>query len=144
MARRLNATDKSFAADFEALLFAKREIEEDVALAVRGLIADVRARGDAALVELTNKFDRASIIGRGPEVLRRRDRSRAGQGHGGAEGRHRNRRQRGSRPITGANCPKDEQLSGRHRRHPGLALDGGGQRGTLCARRHRQPIPPRC
>ena len=61
MARRLDTKDKNFAADFEALLFAKREIEEDVALAVRGLIADVRTRGDAALVELTNKFDRASI-----------------------------------------------------------------------------------
>ena len=61
MARRLNSRDKNFAADFEALLFAKREIEEDVAMVVRGLIADVRARGDAALVELTNKFDRASI-----------------------------------------------------------------------------------
>jgi histidinol dehydrogenase len=61
MVRRLNTKDKSFAADFEALLFAKREVEEDVALAVRGLIGDVRARGDAALVELTNKFDRAGI-----------------------------------------------------------------------------------
>ena len=27
MARRLNAKEKSFAADFDALLFAKREIE---------------------------------------------------------------------------------------------------------------------
>ncbi len=61
MVRRLNAADKSFAADFEALLFAKREIEEDVAEGVRGLIADVRRRGDAALVELTNKFDRANV-----------------------------------------------------------------------------------
>ncbi len=61
MVRRLNTKDASFAADFEALLFAKREIEEDVAQAVRGLIADVRQRGDAALVELTNKFDRANI-----------------------------------------------------------------------------------
>ena len=61
MVRRLNTKEKNFAADFEALLFAKRAIEEDVALAVRGLIADVRARGDAALVELTNKFDRAGI-----------------------------------------------------------------------------------
>jgi len=31
MARRLNAADASFAADFEKLLFAKREEEEDVA-----------------------------------------------------------------------------------------------------------------
>jgi histidinol dehydrogenase len=61
MARRLDARDKNFASDFEALLFAKREVEEDVAEAVRGLIADVRARGDAALVELTNKFDRANV-----------------------------------------------------------------------------------
>jgi histidinol dehydrogenase len=61
MVRRLNIKDASFAADFEALLFAKREIEEDVAQVVRGLIADVRQRGDAALVELTNKFDRANI-----------------------------------------------------------------------------------
>ena len=61
MVRRLNARDKSFAADFEALLFAKREIEEDVAQQARALIADVRARGDAALVELTNRFDRTAI-----------------------------------------------------------------------------------
>ena len=61
MARRLNAADASFAADFENLLFAKREEEEDVALVVRGIIADVRKRGDAALIELTNKFDRANV-----------------------------------------------------------------------------------
>jgi histidinol dehydrogenase len=61
MARRLNATDKSFAADFRALLFAKREEEDDVAAVVRGIIADVRVRGDAALIELTNKFDHAGV-----------------------------------------------------------------------------------
>ena len=61
MARRLNAKDKNFATDFEALLFAKREIEEDVAQEARALIAKVRAGGDKALVELTNRFDRAAI-----------------------------------------------------------------------------------
>jgi histidinol dehydrogenase len=61
MARRLNQSDASFDADFQKLLFAKREEEEDVALAVRGIIADVRARGDAALIELTNRFDRAGV-----------------------------------------------------------------------------------
>ena len=61
MARRLNNKDKNFAADFEALLFAKREVEEDVAAQVKAIIADVRARGDAALVELSNKFDRANV-----------------------------------------------------------------------------------
>jgi len=61
MARRLDTRDKNFAADFEALLFAKREVEEDVAAGVKRIIADVRARGDAALVELSNQFDRANL-----------------------------------------------------------------------------------
>jgi histidinol dehydrogenase len=61
MARRLNTSDKNFAADFEALLFAKREVEEDVAAGAKRIIADVRARGDVALVELSNKFDRANL-----------------------------------------------------------------------------------
>jgi histidinol dehydrogenase len=61
MARRLNASDPSFNADFQKLLFGKREEEEDVAVAARGIIADVRGRGDAALIELTNKFDRARV-----------------------------------------------------------------------------------
>jgi histidinol dehydrogenase len=61
MARRLNASDPSFDADFQKLLFAKREEEEDVAAVVRSIIADVRTRGDAALIELTNKFDRAGV-----------------------------------------------------------------------------------
>jgi histidinol dehydrogenase len=61
MVRRLNAADKSFAADFQTLLFAKREEEEDVAAVVRGIIADVRRRGDAALIALTNKFDKAGV-----------------------------------------------------------------------------------
>ena len=61
MARRLDIRDKNFAADFEALLFAKREVEEDVAAGAKRIIADVRARGDAALVELSNRFDRANL-----------------------------------------------------------------------------------
>ena len=61
MARRLNASDAAFAKQFQDLLFTKREEEEDVAAVVRGIISDVRARGDVALVELTNKFDRANV-----------------------------------------------------------------------------------
>ena len=61
MARRLDSSDRNFKAQFEELLFAKREEEEDVVQVVRGIIADVRKRGDVALVELTNKFDRANV-----------------------------------------------------------------------------------
>jgi histidinol dehydrogenase len=61
MVRRLNSRDANFAADFDALLNARRAQEEDVAGKARAIIADVRARGDAALVELTNRFDRANV-----------------------------------------------------------------------------------
>jgi histidinol dehydrogenase len=61
MARRLDATAPDFAGAFDALLNAKREEEEDVAAVVRGIIADVRSRGDAALIALTNKFDKAGV-----------------------------------------------------------------------------------
>src|SRR5689334_18130997 len=61
MARRLNAADAGFAAAFDALLNAKREVEEDVAASVRTIIADVRKRGEDALLELTAKFDRVTL-----------------------------------------------------------------------------------
>ena len=63
MARRLNTHRCRISPPhFEPiLLFAKREVEEDVAAGARRIIADVRSRGNAALVELTNKFDRANV-----------------------------------------------------------------------------------
>ena len=61
MARRLNTRDATFAQDFDALLASRNAAEEDVAGQVKGIIADVRKRGDAALVDLSNKFDRANV-----------------------------------------------------------------------------------
>ena len=61
MARRLDSSAPGFAGAFDALLNAKREDEEDVAQVVRGIIADVRARGDDALIALTNKFDKSNV-----------------------------------------------------------------------------------
>ena len=61
MAIRLDASDKGFETAFQELLGAKREASVDVNDAVEKIIADVRARGDEALVELTNKFDRVSL-----------------------------------------------------------------------------------
>ncbi|MEX5729992.1 histidinol dehydrogenase [Rhodovulum iodosum] len=62
----LDSTDSGFAAAFAALLTAKREDSVDVDDAVAAIIADVRARGDAALIDLTEKFDRLRLT---PETL---------------------------------------------------------------------------
>ena len=57
----LTHDDPGFEADFAALLGMKREEAEDVDQAVAAIIADVRARGDAALIELTARFDRMDL-----------------------------------------------------------------------------------
>ena len=57
----LNAQDPDFETQFQQLLSAKREDSPDVDDTVAGIIADVRARGDAAVLEVTAKFDRLDI-----------------------------------------------------------------------------------
>ena len=54
----LSTADASFDADFATLLGLKREDAPDVDAVVAGIIADVRARGDAAVLDLTSRFDR--------------------------------------------------------------------------------------
>ena len=55
---RLNAGDANFEEAFAALLAGKRETSVDVNDTVARIVADVRARGDTALVEYTRRFDR--------------------------------------------------------------------------------------
>ncbi len=61
MPQFLDTTDAGFETTFAALLSAKREDSPDVDAAVAEIIADVRARGDAAVIELTSRFDRLSL-----------------------------------------------------------------------------------
>ncbi len=61
MPMRLKSVDKDFESQFTELLGQKREVSVDVDNAVRGIIDDVKKRGDAALVDLTLKFDRLDL-----------------------------------------------------------------------------------
>jgi histidinol dehydrogenase len=63
----LNATDLDFETAFATLMGAKLEDSVDVDDVVAGIIADVRARGDAAVIDLTARFDRLTLT---PETLR--------------------------------------------------------------------------
>jgi histidinol dehydrogenase len=67
MPYRLTTDQRDFEARFAALLAAKREDSPDVDATVAAIIADVRARGDAALIELTARFDRLDLT---PATLR--------------------------------------------------------------------------
>jgi len=61
MARRLNARAHDFEKDFAALIATKRDTDEDVSQSVRQIIAEVRAKGDDALIALARRFDRAEL-----------------------------------------------------------------------------------
>lgn len=61
MPQFLTTTDEGFEPAFRALLAAKREEAPDVDAAVAAIIAEVRDRGDAAVIELTRRFDRLAL-----------------------------------------------------------------------------------
>jgi len=67
MPQFLDSSAPDFEAKFTRLLGMKREDSPDVDAIVARIIADVRARGDAAVIELTSKFDRQTLT---PETLR--------------------------------------------------------------------------
>lgn len=57
----LESTADDFERRFQAFLLTKRESDSDVLDTVNDIIADVRARGDEALIELTARFDRLAL-----------------------------------------------------------------------------------
>ncbi len=65
MTQRLATSDAGFAAHFAALVAARREADADVARDVAAIIADVRARGDAAVAERTRQFDGVDLAASG-------------------------------------------------------------------------------
>ena len=61
MPQILNINQPDFEVLFQAVLAAKREDSPDVDAVVAEIIADVRMRGDTAVIELTTKFDRLNL-----------------------------------------------------------------------------------
>src|ERR1700748_3156276 len=58
---RLDRSSADFDARFAQFLAAKREVSADVEASARAIVDDVAARGDAALIEATRKFDRLEL-----------------------------------------------------------------------------------
>ncbi len=70
MTLRLHSGDEGFETAFTALVEGRRESDADVGRDVAAIIADVRARGDVALAELTRRFDRFDPDARGWRIER--------------------------------------------------------------------------
>jgi len=59
--RRLDSTDVDFYAQLDALLAWEQVSDAQVEQTVREIISNIRTRGDAALLEYTNRFDRMQV-----------------------------------------------------------------------------------
>jgi histidinol dehydrogenase len=132
----LNTTDADFETRFTALLSMKREDAPEVDDTVAAIIADVRGAGDAAVLELTERFDRMSLTAdrlafSGARSTRPSRRSRR------MSARRWNWRRIASGPITNANCRSMNAGSttparrwagaGRRSRRRGFMCPGGWQ-----------------
>ena len=58
--RRLSTQDKSFDADLKALLAFETAQDDSIDVVVAAILKDVKARGDAAVLEYTNRFDKTN------------------------------------------------------------------------------------
>ncbi|MFG1425739.1 histidinol dehydrogenase [Roseixanthobacter glucoisosaccharinicivorans] len=65
---RLHTQQSDFPAAFAAFLASKRETDSDVAAVVAQIIADIRARGDDALIEISARLDRVDLAALGLRV----------------------------------------------------------------------------
>ena len=70
MPLRLDASAPGFERDFSSFLGRNRDTDENVDRVVAEIVADVRARGDAALVEYTRRFDRVDTDAAGLRIPR--------------------------------------------------------------------------
>ena len=68
MPLQLRTADPAFQTAFRALLAMKREVSEDVDQAVRAIIGAVRAGGDTALIDYSQRFDRVDLAALGIRV----------------------------------------------------------------------------
>jgi histidinol dehydrogenase len=65
---RLDRSSADFTKRFASFLATKREVSADIEAATRAIVDDVAARGDAALLEATRKFDRLDLKASGLRV----------------------------------------------------------------------------
>jgi histidinol dehydrogenase len=58
--RRLSTKDQSFNAQLKALLAFETAQDDAVDVVVANILKDVKTRGDAAVLEYTNQFDKTT------------------------------------------------------------------------------------
>ncbi len=129
MVTRLSTWDPDFASAFGALLAAKRETAQDVSAPVAEILADVRERGDVAVIELTEKFDGLKLSVEMHGGRRCRDRPGRRPGRPCDDRGARPGARRASAPITSASVPLTTTMS----THSACASARAGRRSARSA-----------
>ena len=70
MAQRLDTADPGFEAAFAAIVVAKRQADSNVDQAVAAILAEVRKKGDEAVIAYTRRFDGLSLTPDGMRVTK--------------------------------------------------------------------------
>ena len=65
---RIDSRSADFTGRFNAFLSMKREVSADIDAAARAIVDDVARRGDAALMEATQKYDRLKVDAKGLRI----------------------------------------------------------------------------
>jgi histidinol dehydrogenase len=118
----LSTRDPGFEAAFRTLLAAKRESAADIDAAVALIIDDVAARGDAALIDYTRRFDAMDLAADGLRLTTREIADGAAAAH----------------PETvAALCVAAERIESFHRRQLPAAIDYVDEVGVRLAARWR-------
>ena len=107
---RLSTAQPDFEARFEALLHWSDEQDEAIEQRVAAILADVRARGDAAVLEYTARFDALNVPDMSALELKAEDFAAAFEA------------------ITPAQRSALEQAAPHIRRYPERQLHANGQR----------------
>ena len=59
--RQLNTADPQFEAEFSNLVARDASVDPEITRRAEAIVEDVRVRGDEAVLEYTNRFDRMSV-----------------------------------------------------------------------------------
>ena len=59
--RQLNTANSDFIKEFEELVAVDASVDVEITRRAEAIVQDVRARGDEAVLEYTNRFDRMSV-----------------------------------------------------------------------------------
>ena len=140
---RLDRSSADFAERFAEFLAMKREVSADIESATRAIVDDVAARGDAALIEATRKFDRLDLDAGGLRVTAAEIDAAVKACDARRRSMRSNSRATGSRFFTGGNCRRTIASPMRWASNSAGAGARSKRSGFMC-RAAPPPIRPRC